>query len=83
MQLEGTSQAYFRSSERRGLCLTDRGYKHGTPIGVKTSATLISIGVHASFNAVTNLLVDVAPVFKRTRQHWRGPVEEWDHLVQL
>src|SRR6185369_10396851 len=31
-----------------------------------------SICVQASFDAVTNLLVDVTPVFERTRQNWRG-----------
>jgi hypothetical protein len=32
----------------------------------------LSICVHASGDAVTNLLVDVTPVFERTRQHWFG-----------
>src|SRR5258705_10106765 len=38
---------------------------------VVRSASRRSIGVQASGDAVTNLLVDVTPVFERTRQHGR------------
>src|SRR2546430_9194302 len=39
---------------------------------VVRSAGRRSIRVDASFDAVTNFLVDVTPVFERTRQHLRG-----------
>src|SRR5258705_10621666 len=39
---------------------------------VVRSASRRSICVHASGDAVTNFLVDVTPVFERTRQHRRG-----------